>query len=271
MAYFICATCGVQYDQLDAPPERCEICEDARQYVRASGQEWTTLENLRAEHRNTTREKEPGLFGIGTVPEFGIGQRALLVQSEGGNVLWDCISLVDEETVAAIEGLGGISAIAVSHPHYYSSVVEWSRAFGGAPVYLHAADRRWVMRPDPSIVFWDEETLELAPGFTLIRCGGHFEGGSVLHWGHGAEGRGALLSGDIVQVVADTRWVSFMYSYPNYIPLPAESVRRISETLEPYPFERIYGAWWGKVVQEDGKGALARSADRYVAALGGNL
>ena len=46
----------------------------------------------------------------------------------------------------------------------------------------------------------------------------------MLHWAGGADGRGALLSGDIVQVVPDRRYVSFMYSYPNLIPLPAAAV-----------------------------------------------
>jgi len=161
-----------------------------------------------------------------------------------------------------IEELGGIAAIAISHPHYYSSMVEWARAFD-APVHLHAADREWVMRPDEGIDFWDGETRELGEGLTLVRCGGHFEGGTVLHW----EGGNALLSGDIVQVVQDRRWVSFMYSYPNLIPLPAATVERIVAALEPFDFDRIYGAWWGRVVASDGKGAVKRSAERYVRAL----
>ena len=118
-----------------------------------------------------------------------------------------------------IRGIGGISAIAISHPHYYSSMIEWSRAFD-CPVFLHAADRQWVMRPDPAIEFWEGETKEIGQGLTLIRCGGHFEGGTVLHWPGGADGKGVILSGDILQVVEDRRWVSFMYSYPNLIPLP---------------------------------------------------
>ena len=63
--------------------------------------------------------------------------------------------------------------------------------------------------------------------------------------------------------------MSFMYSYPNLIPLPAETVRRMVEKLEPYEFERVYGAWWGRVVAEDGKGAVRRSAERYIRALAG--
>ena len=131
-------------------------------------------------------------------------------------------------------------------------MVEWAKAFD-CSIYLHAADRQWVMRPDSAIEFWDGETKELGGGLTLIRCGGHFDGGAVMHWPDGAGGKGAILSGDNLQVVEDHRWVSFMYSYPNLIPLPASTVWRVVETVEPYEFDRIYGAWWGKVVLEDAK------------------
>jgi glyoxylase-like metal-dependent hydrolase (beta-lactamase superfamily II) len=267
---FICATCGTQFAESASEPDRCPVCEDARQYVGWEGQRWTTLDTLRQGHGADIREEEPGLLGIGSEPSFAIGQRALLVQAPEGNVLWDCIALLDDEIVSRMREAGGIAAIAISHPHYYSSMLEWAEAFD-APVYLHAADREWVMRPDERIVYWDDETHVLGPGLTLVRCGGHFAGGTVLHWAAGHQGRGALLSGDIVQVVQDRRWVSFMYSYPNLIPLPADRVAGIVERLEPYPFERIYGAWWGKVVAADGKAALARSADRYIAALAGTF
>ncbi|MEJ2558034.1 MAG: MBL fold metallo-hydrolase [Anaerolineae bacterium] len=268
MANYICATCGVQFAETDGPPEHCPVCEDERQYVGWGGQTWITLEALRADYHNVIKSVEPGLTGIGTHPTFAIGQRALLVQTAQGNILWDCISLIDDPTMAAVHALGGISAIAISHPHFYSSMVEWSHAFD-APVYLHAADRQWVMRPDPGIVFWEGETRPLGEGVTLIRCGGHFPGGTVLHWAAGAESRGALLSGDILQVVSDRRYVSFMYSYPDLIPLPASAVRRIVAAVEPFQFDRIYGGWWGRVVATDAKVAVARSAERYIAAIEG--
>lgn len=268
MNNFICKTCGIQYTESAAPPSACVICEDERQYLGWNGQEWTTVEDLRREHRNLVRVEEPGLVGIGTTPKFAIGQRALLVQSAGGNVLWDCISLIDDATVEAVRGLGGLAAIAVSHPHYYSSVVEWSRAFGSVPIYLHAADRLWVMRPDPAVVFWDGETQALHDGITLVRCGGHFEGGSVLHWPAGAGGKGALLTGDILQVAMDRRHVGFMYSYPNYIPLPAPAIDRIVAAVEPLAYDRIYGFMFDLTIASGAKEAVARSANRYLKAIG---
>ena len=216
-----------------------------RQYVGWSGQHWTTLDELRQTHRSAIRLEEPNLYGIGTEPSFAIGQRALLIRHPAGNVLWDCIPLLDEALIEMIRGIGGVSAIAISHPHYYASMVDWSRAFD-CPIYLHAADRQWVMRPDSAIVFWDGETKPINSDLTLIRCGGHFDGGMVLHWPAGADGKGALLTGDILQVVQDRRWVSFMYSYPNLIPLSHRTVRRIVEAVERFEFDRVYGAWWEK-------------------------
>jgi hypothetical protein len=259
---YICKTCGAQFAATDQPPERCPICDEARQYIGPNGQQWTTLATMQADYHNIIKPVAPDLTGIGTHPSFAIGQRALLVRTPAGNVLWDCISLLDDPTIAAIKALGGIAAIAISHPHFYSSVVEWSRAFD-APVYLHADDRQWVMRPDPSIVFWSGETQPLVEGVTAIRCGGHFAGSAVLHWAAGAAGKGALLTGDTIQVVSDRRYVTFMYSYPNAIPLPAHAIRRIVAAVEPYPFDYLYGGWWDRIVGPDAKSAVTRSAERY--------
>jgi len=264
MSRFVCVTCGTQFPDSAAPPPRCPVCDEPRQYVPESGQAWTTLEELRTDHANRIAPEEE-LVGIGTEPRFAIGQRALLVPFGETRLLWDCVTLIDDATAAEVERAGGLAAIAISHPHYYSAMVEWAHRFG-CPVYLHADDAEWIMRPDPAIELWDGERRELGHGLTLIRCGGHFAGGTVLHWAGGAAGRGALLSGDIVQVIPDRRHVGFMYSYPNLIPLPASAVRRIRARLAPYPFDVIYGAWWDAVVRADGKGAVARSAERYVSA-----
>jgi glyoxylase-like metal-dependent hydrolase (beta-lactamase superfamily II) len=264
---FICTACGTQFAQSAEPPAACAICQDARQYIPPSGQNWTTLEKLRASHRNCFRQYEPNLFGIGTTPEFAIGQRALLLRTSEGNVLWDCISLLDDATIAIIRALGGLRGIAISHPHYYATMLEWSRAFDDAPIYLHAEDREWVMRPDAAIEFWEGQQKEIADGLTLIRCGGHFAGGTVLHWAVGADERGALLSGDVVAVGPDG-FVSFMYSYPNMIPLPARSIQEIEQALEPFAYDRIYGAFWERKVDRDARSVLAGSVRRYLSAIG---
>jgi hypothetical protein len=265
----LCVTCGTQFPPADHAPTHCPICEDERQFVGLQGQQWITLEQLRRTHRNTLFQEGDGIWGISTVPAFGIGQRALLVRTETGNILWDCVSLIDSDTVALIEALGGICAIAISHPHYYTSMIEWSRAFGGVPIYLHEDDREWVQRPDASITFWQGDTYPLERGLTLIRVGGHFPGFQVLHSAEAEKGQGALFSGDQPQVCPDRRYVSFMYSYPNFIPLDAASVRRIVSMLTPFSFTELYGAWPNFVVQGDAKEALRRSAERYLRAFEG--
>jgi hypothetical protein len=275
MPNFICTTCGTQYAEGDQLPTACDICQDERQYVKSTGQQWTTLKRLKLTNRNSIRFEQPGLIAIGIDPHFAIGQRAFFVRTPTANVLWDCLPLLDEAVVVAVKALGGISAIAISHPHYYSSMVEWSRAFGGIPIYLHADDRQWVMRPDKAIVFWEGETRSLGESLTLVRCGGHFDGGTVLHWAsRGSVGgsdidSGVLLAGDIIQVVPDRKHVSFMYSYPNYIPLPASRIERIVAAVEPFDFDRVYGAFWDMVIERDGDAAVRRSAERYLRAIQG--
>jgi glyoxylase-like metal-dependent hydrolase (beta-lactamase superfamily II) len=264
MEHYICITCGTQYPASPAAPAHCPICEDDRQYINQNGQQWTTLAQMRGTYNNTFEEIDPDITAIRTEPAFAIAQQAHLIKTPAGNVLWESISYLDDVTVARVRELGGIAAIAISHPHFYSSMVEWSRAFD-APIYLHADNRQWVMRPEDGIVYWEGDAKELLPGMTVVRCGGHFPGSSALHWAGGAGGKGALLTGDTIMVVSDRRYVSFMYSYPNLIPLNARTVRQIVAAVEPYAFDRLYSSWGGRVVAEDAKAAVRRSAERYIA------
>jgi glyoxylase-like metal-dependent hydrolase (beta-lactamase superfamily II) len=259
MERLICVACGTQFPDAPEPPPACPICADPRQYVPPEGQRWTTLAELRATHANAVR-REGELVGIGSEPKFAIGQRALLVPYGASNLLWDCVSLFDEASAAEIERRGGLAAIAISHPHYYSSMAEWAEHFG-CPIHLHAADAEWIMRPDPAIAAWDGDTLELDHGVTLIRGGGHFRGATMLHR------PGMLLSGDVIQVIPDRSHVAFMWSYPNLVPLPEETVRAVAGSVEPFEFDAIYGAWWGTVVAPGAKDVVRRSAERYARAL----
>jgi hypothetical protein len=267
--HFICVTCGSQFAATEREPDRCPICDDERQYVGLEGQKWTTLEDYRRTHQNVFAEEEPNLHTIHPQPKAGIGQRAFLVRTQEGNLLWDCVGPLDDRTVAAVRKLGGLAAVAVSHPHYYTTMVEWSHAFGKVPVHIHKLDAKWVMRPDAVIQTWDGQTKRLFGGLTLVNTGGHFDGFQVLHWPAGAGGKGAVLSGDQPYVAMDRRWVSFMYSYPNFVPLGPAAIRGIVERLKPFAFYRLYGAFPGQVVAADAKAAVGRSAERYLRIIGG--
>ena len=268
MPNFICMTCATQYAESETAPETCLICADERQYIGHNGQQWTTLEAMRdGEYMSVIKDEEPNLVGIGIEPRFAIGQRALLVQTPHGNILWDCVPYLDDVTIQAVKVMGGLSAIAISHPHFYSGMVEWSKAFGNVPIYLHADDKQWVMRPDSAIQFWQGESFSVVEGVTLIRAGGHFAGSTVLHWADGANGKGVLLTADTIYVVSDRRYVSFMTSYPNLIPMSARKVRGIVQAVEPYAYDRIYSGWFGTVLKENAKAGVEYSAQRYIEAI----
>jgi hypothetical protein len=268
MPAFICTACGTQFPSSDKPPAQCVICEEERQYVPPRGQTWTTLEALSQSHKNGFREYEPGVIGIGSEPGFAIGQRALLVRTPGGNILWDCIATLDTATVTLIKGLGGIKAMAISHPHFYTTMGEWARAFD-CPIHLHAADKDWIMNPTPAVRHWQGDTLKLWDGVTLIRCGGHFEGGTVMHWDGGAGGAGIVCVGDILSVTTDRKWLSFMRSYPNFLPLSAREVTHIGVALKPFNFERLYGHYFDRVIAQGAKQVVEKSVERYLAAIAG--
>jgi hypothetical protein len=269
VANWICRTCAMQYTDTADPPDACPICRDERQYVGWDGQQWTTMAELAHDHATVIREEEPGLYGIGIEPSVAIGQRALLVQTAQGNVLWDCVPLLDDAARNRIAELGGIAAICMSHPHFYAANVEFADAFD-ARILIPRADRQWIGRPSPRIELFDDEAQPVS-GITVARIGGHFDGAAVLHWPGGADGRGALLTGDTITVVQDRDWVSFMWSYPNLIPLDEHTVDDIAGRVSRFAFDRVYGGWWGRVVIADGAAAIRRSADRYIARMHGDF
>jgi hypothetical protein len=258
MPLWTCEQCGAQFPENAEPPLACLICEDERQFVNWKGQAWLTREEL-AKGRKLVWRDDLGIPGIAIEPGFAIGQRALLVPEADGCVMWDSVPLVTPEAIDYVRSLGGLKAIAVSHPHFYGAVADWSEAFGGVPVYLHGDDRAFVTG----------DSHRISNDILLVRTGGHFAGATLMHWRAGAEGRGALLTGDVAMVAADRRSLSFMYSFPNYIPLNAPAVRRIWASVEPLAFDRVYGAWWGRNIADNARAAFEMSVRRYIAAISG--
>jgi len=260
---WICRACGIEHANTSRPPARCAICSDERQYVPAGGQRWTSASELAGDHTGRFAELEPDLYALRVTPSFGIGQRGLLIRTPTGNVLWEPPGFIDQQMVDEAADLGGVAAITSSHPHLVGSSISWSKAFDGVPVYFGLPDQRWIRRPDDVIRLWSG-TMELLPGVSIVQCGGHFPGSSVLHWAAGASGRGALLVGDTLMVNGDRETVSFMRSYPNLIPLPERLVRQVAAAVAPLSFDRIYGAFEGRGIDTGGAAAVQRSAERYI-------
>ena len=263
MPIWICETCGNHYPDAEAAPDACVICEDERQWVPPAGQRWTTLADLSAAgHLGDVREVEPGLIGIGVDPPVAIGQRALLVTTAEGNLLWDPPGFIDERVIQAVADAGGLRAVTASHPHFYGAIAEWSLAFD-AEILLPEADAHWLTRPSDAVRLWSG-VLSVLPGVTLVQCGGHFTGSAVVHWADGAEGAGVLLSGDTIFVTPGEDRVTFVRSAPNRLPLPERAVRALVDAVRPFPFDRIYGGWWEPVVRRNARQAVVDSAERYI-------
>ncbi|GAA1982485.1 MBL fold metallo-hydrolase [Isoptericola halotolerans] len=273
-AFWICRTCAVEHA---APPELCAICADERQWVPASGQAWTSLDELAsAGRRIEVHELEPNLFALESVPDVGIGQQSKLVRTARGALLWDPLGFVDDDGVAAVRDLAGpagVVAVVASHPHMFGVQVEWSRRLAGdedpIPVLVAEADVGWVARPDPAIRTWSGE-IEVLPGVTLSQPGGHFPGSAVVHWAAGADGRGVLLSGDTIFANPDRTSVSFLRSYPNRIPLSGAVALRVAGHVARRPFDRLYNNFDG-VIPEDARAAVLRSARRHAAWVRGDF
>jgi glyoxylase-like metal-dependent hydrolase (beta-lactamase superfamily II) len=100
-------------------------------------------------------------------------------------MLWDLVAFIDQATIDFINQKGGIKAIVISHPHFYTTHLEWARIFK-CPVYMSADDAEWLNREDTNGVRkWIkgvQEIEEVGGEVKAIQCGGHFDGSAVLLW-----------------------------------------------------------------------------------------
>lgn len=257
----ICTTCGTQFP-INAVPEFCQICIDDRQYVPDSGQTWTTLSAIVKNHTVNRRQLSEKLYELKITPEFAIGQRALLVLAPKGNILWDCIPLLDKPTIDFIHSQGGLKAIAFSHPHFYSNMNEWAEIFD-CPIYIHESDGRWIFNKDERVILWYGSEKKLSDGIRIINIGGHFPGSSILQVPF-LSPKGAVLCGDTFVISPSKKHLAPMHSYPNKIPLPIAEVRRIKEQMQTLEFDTIH-AWTGsQSLTENAKEILENSLAKYV-------
>lgn len=259
---WICVTCATQYAPSDMPPASCPVCEDDRQYVDWNGQQWTTHAELQKQYKLRIGDDD-GLLAIAVDGAFAIPQRLLHLRTDAGNILWESLGLVTDEAVDALRKAGGVDRIVISHPHFYSSMVEWSKALGGVEILLHEADKDWVRRPSDRINYWRGDLLKLSNDVTLINTAGHFDSSTALHWAKGPRGQ-TLFSGDSPHVTQDRRQVTFMHSVPNFTPMAPSAVRRMQRVLAPFDFDDVYGYSWGRNLLGNGRAIVDASFDNYL-------
>ncbi|WP_020502483.1 hypothetical protein [Sciscionella marina] len=263
MPLWICDVCGLEHPDTPEPPgcvlDRGEVTIEERGDLGPHPEHWSTHEELVAQpHETVHHEHGRGIHSLHREPRFGIGQWSFLVQTGNGNLLWDPPNYLDEEVLELVRGLGGVDAIATSHPHMFAAQVSWSHAFGRIPVYVNALDEEWVPRPDPVLEYWDDETEPL-PGIRLIHLGGHMRGSAVA-----LTADGTLLAGDTISAVpTHPAWVSFTRNYPKLVPLSPAVVRRIVDRLDAYDYDRLF-VLNGYTVDSDAKRVVHRSAESHI-------
>ncbi|RRB02232.1 MBL fold metallo-hydrolase [Larkinella rosea] len=257
----ICTTCGTQYPPHQPVPELCTICNDDRQYIPENGQNWTTLPDLEKTYTVKISPLTDRIHSLKMQPDFAIANRALLVQSPGGNILWDCIPLPDAPTVALIRSMGGLKAIAFSHPHYYSTMNVWASLFD-CPVYIHENDQPWIMYPSDSLQLWSGDSLSFWDGIRMIHTGGHFPGSCVLHIPSSSD-RGTLLCGDTLLLSRSKRHLAVMFSYPNQILLTRDEFVAFYKKAENLAFDSLYGAFENQDLTDNIMAVFTKSMQRY--------
>lgn len=257
----ICKTCGTRYAEEKFNPEECPVCLDDRQYVNPAGQRWVSYEELQKKYSIKFSRIREDIYELSVMPSFGIGQKAHLILSEEGNILWDCLPFLDEPASAFIKSLGGLKAIAISHPHYYGIMHEWAREFD-CPVYLHENDREWVMDKEKHLNFWKGEGLKLSRELKILCVGGHFPGSTVLHFTPENQ-HPALFIGDSFYLSLSKKHLSAMYSYPNNIPLKKKELFRTFGKIEPLDFDALFGAFAWQNLYEGGREVFRHSLERY--------
>jgi hypothetical protein len=257
----ICTACGTQYQQICAAEAACPICLDDRQAVPEKGQTWTNLHELSDNHSVIIKKLHDNLYELKMAPSFAIGQRALLVLTPAGNILWDCIALINEPTVEFIKSKGGLKAIAFSHPHYYTTMNEWAEIFN-CPIYIHQKDEQWIFSKGQHVNLWNETEKELWNGIRLINVGGHFAGSSILHVPFLSK-EGTILCGDTFYISPSKKHAAVMYSYPNRIPLPVQEVQRIKKQISSIQFDTIFGFYDYQNIYINAKEILESSLSKY--------
>lgn len=257
----ICKTCGTRYSKHLFAEDKCSICLDERQYVKSYGQQWVSYNQLAENHTIKIKLLSDDLYELKILPSFAIAQRAFFIKSDFGNILWDCIPFIDQPTVDFIKNNGGLKAIVISHPHYYSLMNEWAKVFE-CPIYLHQKDEEWIMDNKTSVTFWNGDKKKLNDDFTIHKIGGHFAGSSVLETKLSSFKK-SLFVGDTLYLSRDKKHLSVMFSYPNVIPLSNQENLKVFKKIDEIEFDSLFGAFSFQTLKSDAQKVFNKSFNLY--------
>lgn len=276
----ICVACMTQYS---TPRSECPICLDPRQFVPATGQSWTSLRKL-AEEKHTNKivadQQDERVCFILTEPSTGIGQTPILIKTSRATYMWDCNAFLSENLFNQLTTMQPpLKAIAISHPHFFSTSLTWSRCLK-VPLILAAADKHWFQRLSDvkeGEIEWVHNVASLEDGVTMIQCGGHFPGSSVLHWDRSLEPEfesdkhcrtGIILCSDTAMIQPTQQGFTFQWSVPNMIPLNPHEMKGIADRLRDVPFEQATSTWPHRFVRKNAREILLDSIQKQLHHMG---
>ncbi|TXT07490.1 hypothetical protein VHUM_03210 [Vanrija humicola] len=278
----VCATCATQYP---APRRDCTHAKlsGSTDHPQARGATTSSATSrTRASRSSRPSRSSPSLRRVSISPACVKLTPAFLLETFEGSFIWDCSAVLTPPLIAHLTHLRRpLKAMAISHPHFFSTSLTWARALG-VPLYINALDKEWYQRRESAgadeVVFWSG-TQRLSSTLTLIECGGHFPGSCVLHWDRAAEpltsdadarapDTGLLLVADTVMVQPTQKGITFMWSIPNAIPLHPTDVLHIQNVLREYDYDSVSSTWPDRWVRAGAARIFDESVETYLSATG---
>ena len=235
LSHFACANCG--FWQLHFDPPDCPVCTDVRNDLPEDG--WNFLPEARVAdtHSGTWRQVADDLWAFTTTPALGLGGTGWLIVRPQGNVAFEAAPYYSPDMLAKIRELGGIARLAASHPHGYGALFQLQRAFDPPVVAIHKDDLAYTKALRVTAPY--DDRMELLPGMTLHRVGGHYAGQAALHDAPG----GRLFCGDMFKIDQDadgrSTHVSSHKAFHKDIPLTHGELQNYRDVIAPLAFDAV--------------------------------
>ena len=235
---YMCRNCGL-WQRFFEPPKECPLCLDSRHVVPPEGWAFYDFSSAREAFPMHWEELLPGLWRYWNDPVDGIGSHSYLLCEDAGNILFEGAAVYSDAALEHMASLGGVRFASASHPHTYGALWQIQDHFN-SEIALHTADFAWSAAFRVTYPF--DDTLELAPGLTLIHSGVHFAGHTVLHDAR----RGILFCGDALKFAFEpdhpriAKSISTHKAFVRGVPLTKEETRHYRQIFAALSFSRTY-------------------------------
>ena len=231
---YACSNCGHWQFHFAVPPH-CPICTDVRNDLPEDGWDFRPPASLDLRHH--WRTLPGGLHEFWSTPRFGLDSHGWVLETAIGNVAFEAAPFYDQASLDHLASIGGIAVLAASHPHGYGALWQLQQRFE-CPVLIQKLDLPWTKAFRVTTPY--DERHEIAPGLTLYRTGGHYDGHAILH----DAARGALFVGDALKLDLDTDGrlvaLSCHKAYHKAIPLSPDEARHYRDVFATLAFDAVF-------------------------------